>query len=284
MTAMTADATPAIRDAYLDLLKRSLLGLTVGPATLYVPLEPVAGAIRTWIIRALRRRAGAVLTKPVEFDLSANTEGTISVWGLPPWPKTMVGSVRLNNVEECIRSVLEAGVPGDLIETGVWRGGTAIFMRGALHAYGVTDRKVYVADSFAGLPPPDPEKYPADEGLNLHLWPGLVVSLEEVKANFARYGLLDEHVKFVQGWFRDTLPTLRGHTWSVLRLDGDLYESTMDALDNLYPGLAQGGWVIVDDYEIPACAQAVNDYRQREGITEPIVHVDWTGICWQKQG
>lgn len=283
-TPMKADPTPGIRDSYLDLLKRSLLGLTVGPVTLYVPIARGRGPLRTWIIRALRRRGRSVLAEPVEFDLSADTEGTISVWELPPWPQTMIGTVRLNNVEECIRSVIEARVPGDLIETGVWRGGTAIFMRGVLRAHGVTDRKVYVADSFAGLPQPDPEKYPADEGLDLHLWPGLAVDLEEVKANFVRYGLLDEQVTFVKGWFRDTLPTLRGHTWSVLRLDGDLYESTMDALVNLYPGLAPGGWIIVDDYEIPACAQAVDDYRQTEGITEPIHRVDWTGICWQKQG
>jgi hypothetical protein len=156
-------------------------------------------------------------------------------------------------------------------------------MRGVLRAHGVTDRKVYVADSFAGLPPPDTEKYPADEGINLHLWSGLAVELEEVRANFARFGLLDEQVVFVEGWFRDTLPGLRGHPWSVLRLDGDLYESTMNALENLYPGLAPGGWVIVDDHAIPACAQAVDDYRQREGITEPMIRVDWTGVCWQKE-
>jgi O-methyltransferase len=96
--------------------------------------------------------------------------------------------------------------------------------------------------------------------------------------------LLDDQVTFVKGWFRDTLPTLRDHTWSVLRLDGDLYESTMDALVNLYPGLAPRGWIIVDDYEIPACAQAVDDYRQKEGVSEPILRIDWTGICWQKQG
>ncbi len=291
---MKADLTPGIRDSYLDLLKRSLLGLTVGPVTLYVPKHRGNSALRTRVVRMLQRRGGSVLAEPVQFDVPSNTQGTVSVipsllpavegWGVPPWSKTMIGTVRLNNVEECIRSVIEARVPGDLIETGVWRGGTAIFMRGVLRAHGVTDRKVYVADSFAGLPQPDPEKYPADEGLDLHLWPGLAVDLEEVKANFVRYGLLDEQVTFVKGWFRDTLPTLRGHTWSVLRLDGDLYESTMDALVNLYPGLAPGGWIIVDDYEIPACAQAVDDYRQTEGITEPIHRVDWTGICWQKQG
>jgi hypothetical protein len=104
-------------------------------------------------------------------------------------------------------------------------------------------------DADARRPEPDAEKYPADQGLDLQLWPGLADC-----------------------------------TWSVLRLDGDLCESTMDALVNLYPGLAPGGWIIVDDYEIPACAQAVDDYRRKEGVTEPILRIDWTGICWQKQG
>jgi len=279
---MPTDPMPTTRDAYIDLLKRSLLGLTVGPAKLYVPIMSGRSAIRTRIVRALQRRGRAVLAEPVDVDLSDNTEGTMSVWGLPPWPQTMVGSVRINNVEECMRCVIEAGVPGDVIEAGVWRGGTTIFMRGILRAYGITDRKVYVADSFEGVPPPNIARYPADEGLDLHAWPGLAVSVEEVRANFDRYGLLDDQVVFVEGWFRETLPRLRDHTWSVLRLDGDLYESTIDGLENLYPGLSSGGWVIIDDYEIAACAQAVTDYREREGITEPLVRVDWTAVCWQK--
>lgn len=282
---MTTDTETALRDAYLDLLKRSLLGLTVGRVTLYRPIERSSGPIRTGVVRALRRRGGPVLAERVEFDLSRDTEGKTSVWDLPPWPMTMVGAIRLDNVHDCIRSVIASEVPGDIIETGVWRGGTTIMMRGILRAYGITDRKVYVADSFAGLPPPDAEKYPADEGSPLHLWPGLVVSLDEVKAHFAQFGLLDDQVSFVKGWFRDTLPELRDHAWAVIRLDGDLYESTMDSLENLYPALSPGGWLIVDDYgEIPACRQAVSDYRERNGITEPIVKIDWTGVCWQRYG
>ena len=271
-----------LRDAYVDLLRRAVLGLTVGPVTLYEPVPTGSGRLRTLAMRALRRRGGAAVAKPVRYDLAADAEGTASVWNLPPWPMTMVGAVRLANVERCVRGVVESGVPGDLIETGVWRGGTTIFMRGVLRAYGVADRHVYVADSFAGVPPPDADAYPADEGMELHLWPGLSVSLEEVRANFDRFGLLDEQVTFVPGWFRETLPGLRDHVWSVIRLDGDLYESTTQALENLYPGLSPGGWVIVDDYEITACRRAVDEYRMRHSISDPIVPVDWTGICWQK--
>jgi hypothetical protein len=274
------------RDAYIDLLKRSLLGATVGPVTMHRPLAKGRGPVRDRIVRALRRRGRAVLAEPVRYDLAENVDGHFSVWALPPWPSwplTMIGATRMDNVERCVRDALEGGVPGDLIETGVWRGGTTIFMRGMLRAYGDRERRVYVADSFAGLPPPDPDRYPADDGIELHLWPGLAVGLDDVRANFDRFGLLDEQVEFVQGWFRDTLPGLRDHQWAVVRLDGDLYESTIDGLTNLYPGLSPGGWLIVDDYEIPACRQAVTDYRAQHGIDEPIVDVDWTGICWQKR-
>lgn len=282
--AASADGLGIVRDAYLDLLKRSLLGLTVGPTTLLLPLRRGRTTLKTWIVRALQRRGRAVLGEPVEFDPSDDSEGKTLVWGLPPWSKTMVGAVRLDNVEACMRNAIEAGVPGDVIEAGIWRGGTTIFMRGVLRAYGVTDRKVYVADSFAGVPPPNPQTYPADDGMSLHRWPGLAVSLEEVRDNFRRYDLLDDQVVFVEGWFSDTLPALGRHAWSVVRIDGDLYESTMDALLNLYPGLSRGGWVIVDDYhDVPACEEAVTDYRQRHGISEPLIRIDWTGVCWQKQ-
>ena len=82
------------------------------------------------------------------------------------WPPhqalTMIGRKRLDNVQELVERVLDQSIPGDLIETGVWRGGTTIFMRAILKAYDVHDRKVFVGDSFRGIPPIDPQKYPAD--------------------------------------------------------------------------------------------------------------------------
>jgi len=202
------------------------------------------------------------------------------------WPivaHTMIGLKRLDNLQFCVDEAITNGVRGDLIETGVWRGGAAIFMRAMLKAYGVTDRCVWVADSFEGLPPPDGGKYPPDAGDRLHEATELAVSLEEVKANFERYGLLDNQVRFLKGWFRDTLPAAPIERLAVLRLDGDMYQSTMDALVNLYPKLSEGGYVIVDDYgAIPACRQAVHDYRSANGITGEIRDIDWTGIFWQK--
>lgn len=204
------------------------------------------------------------------------------------WPAaahTMIGLRRLDNVQLAVETVLREGVPGDLLEAGVWRGGAAILMRGVLQAYGDAWRLVWAADSFQGLPPPDAAKYPADAGLDLHRFPQLAVPLERVKENFARYGLLDERVRFLKGWFRDTLPVAPVGRLALLRVDGDLYESTTDALTALYPKVSAGGFVIVDDYgDIPACRQAVDDYRRAHGVSDPIVPVDWTGVFWRKTG
>jgi hypothetical protein len=202
------------------------------------------------------------------------------------WPvsaHSMIGRFRLDNVHACVDDVLAHDVPGDLIETGVWRGGATILMRAVLKARGVSDRTVWVADSFAGVPPPNADRYPADAGLDLYRAGQLAISLEEVQSNFEAYGLLDDQVRFLRGWFKDTLAPAPIERLAVMRLDGDLYESTMDALTALYPKLSVGGYVIIDDYgAIEACKQAVHDFRDSNGIRDEIVLIDWTGAFWQK--
>jgi O-methyltransferase len=203
----------------------------------------------------------------------------------PQAAETMIGSVRLDNLQHCIESVLHDNIPGDLIETGVWRGGATILMRGVLAAHGITDRIVWVADSFAGLPPPNTDAYPADAGDPHWTYRELVVPLKTVQENFARYGLLDEQVRFLVGWFRDTLQTAPIERLAVARLDGDMYESTMDALVALYPKLAIGGYLIVDDYgAVPGCRRAIDEYRERHAIIEPMTAIDWTGVFWRREG
>jgi O-methyltransferase len=202
------------------------------------------------------------------------------------WPAvahTMVGMRRLRNLRELAQRTLDDNIVGDFIETGVWRGGCCILMRGILAVNEIIDRKVYVADSFAGLPAPNADAFPADAGWDLRGHEQLSVSLAEVKNNFARYGLLDDQVVFVKGWFSETLPTLAGGPFALIRLDGDLYESTYVALDALYPRLSQGGFVIIDDLNsLPPCRRAVDDYRSRAGISTPIEEVDWSAGWWRK--
>jgi O-methyltransferase len=195
---------------------------------------------------------------------------------------TMIGRKRLDNIQYCIEEVIKSGIPGDLIETGIWRGGATVFMRGVLAAYGVTDRRVWAADSFKGVPPPT---HPEDLGFDISakFFPVLSVGVQEVRELFQRYGLLDEQTVFLEGWFKDTLAKADIRTLAVLRLDGDLYESTMDALNPLYAKVASGGFIIVDDYNaLPQCERAINDFRATHGIADPIHRIDATSVYWRK--
>jgi hypothetical protein len=268
---------PAAR-AYLDLLRRCLT------REAFLDQEWWDADLSQWpggaeAVRPLLRERGWRMVR--RGDPDARAEGRD--W--PPTAETMIGTRRLDNVvESCVTAVAD-GVPGDFIETGVWRGGTTILMRGVLEAMGDRERAVWVADSFEGLPVPDEEQYPADAGLDWSHVEVLKVGADLVRANFERYGLLDDRVRFLEGWFCDTLPTAPIEQLAVLRLDGDLYQSTMDALVALEPKVSPGGFVLVDDYGgWPPCRAAVDDYRAEHGITEPIHEVDWTGIWWRKDG
>jgi O-methyltransferase len=242
------------RQLYLDLMKRALANTIYGDGSVHPG-------------------------QPSEYNPALRSDGS-------DWPKqahTMIGLKRLDNLQLCVEDALANNIPGDLVETGVWRGGATILMRAILKAYGITDRGVWVADSFAGLPRPDAERFPEDKGDRLHEYRILAVSLEEVQENFRRYGLLDEQVRFVKGWFRDTLASAPIKSIAVLRLDGDMYESTWEALTNLYPKLSVGGYAIIDDYKvIPGCKLAVDEFRRVHEITDEISEIDWAGVFWQR--
>lgn len=203
-------------------------------------------------------------------------------WPPPPLAHTMIGRLRMENLQQCMTSVLEDNIEGDFIETGVWRGGACIFMRGFLKGHGVNNRNVWVADSFEGLPEPDEVNYPVDKDSTFHTLDILKVSLEEVEENFRRFDLLDDKVRFLKGWFKDTLPVAPIEKIAVARLDGDMYSSTMDSLRNLYPKVSKGGYIIIDDWNVYFCAAAVNDYRKEFGIDDPIIDIDGRGVFWRK--
>ena len=201
------------------------------------------------------------------------------------WPSmahSMIGNRRMSNLRRACEDVIAERIPGDFIETGVWRGGACILMRAVLKAWNVTDRCVWVADSFEGLPPPTPDKYPADRGDNSFEYRELAVSIEQVRENFAKYELLDAQVRFLKGWFKDTLPSAPIERLAILRLDGDLYESTMDALNALYHKVSPGGFIIVDDFIRPKCRAAIADFRRARGISEDIIDIDGAGVYWRK--
>lgn len=194
--------------------------------------------------------------------------------------ETMLGTRQLDSMQRCIVDVLNRNIPGDLIEAGIWRGGMTIFMRAVLMAYRVTDRKVWAADSFDGLPTIDRQH----ETFDWHRG-DMAISLETVRDNFARYGLLDDQVVFLKGFFAETLPRAPVRPLSILRVDADLYQSTMDVLRNLYSALSIGGYAIFDDYRnLPDCRRAIDEFRSEHGITEDVCRIDERAIYWQKQG
>ena len=210
--------------------------------------------------------------------------GEVPVSSNPPFEHferdavTMIGRDRLENLHGAMNTVLDDKIPGHVIETGVWRGGACIFMRGLLKDRGVHDRSVFVADSFRGLPEPE---YLQDADSKHHLDECLMVSEQTVQRNFAAYDLADDQVQIVPGWFKDTLPPL-DFPFAIIRLDGDMYGSTMEALNALYPRLSKGGFCIIDDYGLEACRKAVDDYRAEHRINAPLERIDWTGVYWRK--
>jgi O-methyltransferase len=281
---LAANISTPQAEAYLDLLE-GCLSRTVVPE-LYKPLKmPHNRLFRPfypflYLLRRLLLIANIDLVRPYRMDPDKRLGGLD--W--PPDAETMIGTKRLQNLRDCVRTVVQDEIPGDLIETGVWRGGACIFMRGALKAYGDNSRTVWLADSFQGLPRPNAEKYPEDAA-DTH-WKRsdvLGISLDQVKSNFARYHLLDDRVRFLKGWFSETLPTAPIQSLAILRLDGDMYESTMDALSSLYPRLSPGGFVIVDDYfYTKSCEAAISDYREANGIVDPIIKIDDDAVFWRR--
>jgi len=271
------------KERYLDLLEKTLtFQLWDEPPT---PIEKIKH-FSPWPVRAVIDGLSWLLSfrqiglfKKRSYLEAERLEGHI--W--PEYAHTMVGVLRLRQLREAVETVIRENIPGDLIETGVWRGGSCIWMRGVLAAHGVSDRRVFVADSFEGLPPPDPRRYPEDEGDIHHQHRALAIPESEVRENFAKYHLLDDQVVFLKGWFEETLPRLTDERFAVIRLDGDMYGSTIVALENLYPRLSRGGFCIIDDYALPGCRKAVEDYRQAHGIQTPIKVIDWMGIYWRKE-
>lgn len=229
--------------------------------------------------------------KVVKYDRQRRENGA----DIPVQAHTMIGKYRLDNIQACMEDIITHQVPGDLIEAGAGRGGATIFMKAVLKAHGDNSRKVFVADSFEGMdnfkstPYKNKEDIIKAENELLNLFHetstvSLNVSVEQVKSNFEKYGLLDDRVIFVKGWFKDSLHKADIGKLSLIRLDADMYSSTIDAIVALYPKLSTDGYIIIDDYYIfPVCKAAVDDYRKEHNITDPIIRADdWNAAYWKK--
>lgn len=196
---------------------------------------------------------------------------------------TLIPLIGLENIEFVLRDIKENEIKGDFVETGVWQGGACIYARAVMNELKL-EGNVYVCDSFVGLPKPDIKNFPQDEGDVHSQIDVLKVSLETVTDNFLRYDLLDG-VKFVKGWFKDTMPVLKNEIKSiaVLRLDGDMYESTVEVLDNLYDLVPVGGFIIIDDYCLTRCKIAVDEFFIKKGIKSTFNRIDQCIHYWKKE-
>ena len=270
-----------LRDRYLRLLKRTVANLLYPELELQVAFlasgrDGLRGIALQRHLRDIGERDADALR-----DLEARKlEGRL--WG--SFSHTMIGLMRLNNIERCAERVFADRIEGDFLEAGVCRGGAAILMRALQVAHGEAHRKTWLVDSFQGVPPSTAE---ADRRYDTELeeakQPWLACDEKTVREHFARYDLLDGHVEFVAGWLEETLPGAPIGPLAILRIDVDLYSATANCLDLLYDRVVPGGFVIVDDYGyLECCRDAVDDFRARRGIAEPIERIDYSGIFWRK--
>lgn len=263
-----------LRQRYLDVMEKSLSGVLIEDPP--IMSEGFKAFYRNMVLQI----SGDA--NPSEQDMAKYQPNWREIgWDQPTYAFTMVGVKRLRNFRTLVERVLAEEIAGDIIETGVWRGGASILAKAVLVANGVTDRRVILADSFEGLPPPD-EAFPEDASSKLHEEAHLAVSLEQVRNNFEKFDLLDDKVVFLKGWFKDTLPNAPVDRLAIMRLDGDMYESTLTPLQNLYDKLTPGGFVIVDDYWLPPCKSAIHDFLKSRGIETPMIPIDGMSVYFQK--
>jgi hypothetical protein len=275
-----------LRRRYIDLLKKAVSNLIYPEVDLrYEHLEKHGNHdLRTGAHERHIRDIRYIEAETFEEVMEHKRLGTVRN-GLPTrFSHTMIGLRRLDNLDYCATRIFADRIPGDFLEAGVCQGGASIFLRGMQVAHGEEGRKTWVADSFRGLPPPHTE---IDRAEDLYWtearFPWLSMSLRTVRDNFRTYDLLSDNVRFLEGWFADTLPDAPIDQLALLRLDGDLYSSTMDVLTHLYDKVSPGGFVVIDDYgAIAACRKAVTDFRDERGIREPVRRIDWTGAYWRK--
>jgi Macrocin-O-methyltransferase (TylF)/Coenzyme PQQ synthesis protein D (PqqD) len=280
--------TEVHRQRYLWLLKRALVNLIYPEHELRIELlENAPTAVESNKLEQRRFLRDIRYRQPDRFAalVAAKQDGALFEGKSQRYSHTMIGMTGLDNIERCAEQIFADRIPGDFLEAGVCAGGAAIFLRALQVAFGESQRQMWAADSFQGLPPPKAEP---DVAKNMDFTearaPWVCFSLQGVRDNFARYGLLDDQVRFLAGWFSDALPEAPVEQLALLRIDADLYQSTREVLEALYDKVAAGGFIIIDDYGMfLPCKQAVDEFRAKQNITEPFRRVDRNRVFWRKQ-
>jgi hypothetical protein len=191
-----------------------------------------------------------------------------------PW--TMTGPDKMYALIQAVRYVARHRIPGDVVECGVWRGGSMQAVARTLLAAGDTARDLHLFDTYEGMPPPSDrdlrrsdersaEELLAEESReDSKVW--AVATLDDVKDGFSRLDYPAERVHFVKGKVEDTIPGHAPEQISILRLDTDWYESTRHELEHLYPRLSPGGVLLLDDYGYwEGAREAVDEFLEQSG-------------------
>jgi O-methyltransferase len=208
------------------------------------------------------------------------------------FPYTMTGALRLEATVQATRYCVQRGIPGALCECGVWRGGSVLAMVLTLQELGVDDRDVYLFDTFEGMT--EPTEHDVHAGVAAvdvwraarergeRAWEGMfgaeVFDEESVRATVLSSGYPEERVHLVKGPVEETIPAHAPPALALLRLDTDWYESTRHELEHLYPRLADGGVLLIDDYgHWEGARRAVDEYFSERAEPLLLSRVDYTG-------
>lgn len=263
-----------VEHLYLESLKKFLTRYGFEPQGTWAPLGYLANslgpkhAVRKMIhsAEAFLLPGGVRLARWSRFDPAKRKDGL-------DWPihaETMVGLERLNQLHQALDTIEEEKIPGNILEAGVWRGGAMIFVAQYLNVWQLSGRKVFACDSFQGLPRAQKE-FPVDEGDTWHSYDYLSVSLEQVQENFASYMVPMDNVVFVKGFFSESLENLDCGPLAILRMDGDMYSSTTQTLHQLFDKVSEGGFVIIDDWQLEGARKAVRDFLEARSL-DPHIH------------
>ncbi len=243
-------------------------------------------AIKTRVNKVLKRLTGHVLVRakpkpkpkpkrkrkplPVDYD----DEAKKIIRAVRPY--TMTGTDKTFALIQAVRYVTRHAIPGDIVECGVWRGGSMQAAARALIAAGDTSRDLRLFDTYEGMPPPSQqdirrqdnrtaEELLAEESPE-NSWVWAVATLDDVRQGFAQVPYPAERVHFVQGRVEETIPAQAPERIAILRLDTDWYESTRHELEHLYPRLSPGGVLLLDDYGYwEGARQAVDEFLDETG-------------------
>jgi len=200
---------------------------------------------------------------------------------------TMTSRERMYSVFQAARYIARAGIHGAVVECGVWRGGSSMMAALTFQAEGDRDRRVWLYDTFEGMPEPGAEDFGLHgEDAHAEWWRNQRSEInewcyaprEEVTANLLGTGLRREQLELVEGKVEDTIPARVPERIALLRLDTDWYESTYHELVHLFPLLSPGGVLILDDYgQWGGVRKAVDQYLDEQGIHLLLSRIDYAG-------